>query len=206
MPRDERNLDVLDDDEDDDALETDEEASDEDDEEDEEIDSDLSDDSDSEDEDDQKPAAKSKVDRTQKRISDLQSKLDTVIAENNKLRKQVKGDGSDGKQRDPELERWMNEARVQARDRLFDSDQRFAKYKIDPAVITGDTPEEMKASAKAVLRLVSRIETEARNVALQEHGFSAPPKEGGSSGTKGRNFGTMDQKEFDRLVQEVMGG
>lgn len=147
--------------------------------------------------------SKSKPDKSEKRIRDLQSALDKAIAENNKLKKATPTDKK-APSRDPEVERWMRAAQDATRDRLYDSDPRFKEFGIDPAVISGDTPEEMRASVKELTKLISRVETRVRNKTLREHGFSPPPKEGGAEPR--RNIAGMSNEEFEKLVAEVSVG
>lgn len=155
--------------------------------------------------DDDSPETKAKPDKAEKRVRDLQSMLDKALAENNKLKKiPVQEATKPAVSRDPEVERWMLQAQDATRSRFYDADPRFKEYGIDPAVITGGTPEEMQLSQKAVLKIISRVETRARNKTLQEHGFSPPPKGGGSDRSR-RDFATMDATEFDRLVKDAVG-
>lgn len=151
-------------------------------------------------EDSEKPAAKAKPDKSEKRIRDLQSALDKALAENNKLKKAQPADKK-VPPRDPEIERWMRAAQDATRDRLYDSDPRFKEFGIDPAVISGDTPEEMKSSMRELTKLISRVETRVRNKTLREHGFSPPPKESGAEPR--RNIATMSNEEFQKLVDSV---
>lgn len=147
---------------------------------------------------------KSKPDKSEKRIRDLQSALDKALAENNKLKKVSPADKKAPASRDPEVERWMRAAQDATRDRLYDSDPRFKEFGIDPAVISGDTPEEMKMSLRELTKLISRVETRVRNKTLREHGFSPPPKEGGAEPR--RNIAGMSNEDFQKLVDEVSVG
>jgi hypothetical protein len=161
------------------------------------------DESDKSEDDSEESASKSKPDKSEKRIRDLQSALDKAIAENNKLKKATPTDKK-APSRDPEVERWMRAAQDATRDRLYDSDPRFKEFGIDPAVISGDTPEEMRASVKELTKLISRVETRVRNKTLREHGFSPPPKEGGAEPR--RSVAGMSNEEFEKLVAEVSVG
>ena len=193
MPGVDENLDVLDDeleDEDEDELEDDEESGDL---------GDLSGDSEDEDEAEAKPK-----DKSEKRIRDLQAKADKAEAEANKLRKLIKDGGTEGaKTRDPEVERWMKAAQDATRERIYESDPRLKAAKISPTDIAGETPEEMRASAKNLTRLIARIETQVRNQVMQEHGFSAPPR--GERAEPRVNYDTMDSDKFQELVKKTTG-
>jgi molecular chaperone GrpE (heat shock protein) len=74
----------------------------------------------SEDEDEQKPAKKS-ADKTEKRVRDLQSRLDKALAELNQVKKKApsKDGGAEDRARDPEVEQWLNAAKDVTRTRIF---------------------------------------------------------------------------------------
>lgn len=187
------NLDVLDD-----ELEDDEEAEDEE----ESVDESLGDLSDDDDADEDAPPKK--ADKSEKRIRDLQAKADKAEAELNKMRKQAKDGGTEGaKARDPEVERWMKQAQEATRERIYELDPQLKLMKVPPTAITGETPEEMRASAKDLSRLIARISTQVRNQVLQEHGFSAPPR--GERAEPARNYESMAQEEFDKIVKKNLG-
>lgn len=159
------------------------------------------DDADEDEDEAEKPKAK---DKSEKRIRDLQSSLDKALAEVSKLKKGATGDKPEGKRpRDPEVERWVSAARDATLSRVYDSDPLFKELGIDRNLITGDTPDELEASAKQLSKLVTRIATRTRNKVLREHGFSPEPK--GSGAEPRRNFGTMPDEEFQKLVKSVSG-
>lgn len=161
------------------------------------------DESESDSEDD--AAAKPKTDKSEKRIRDLQSQLDKAKAENNKLLKAKEADSDPkAKETDPEVRRWVQAAKDVTRSRVYDSDPRFKEFGIDQTAITGDSPEEMNASAAALLRIIKRIESRTTNKVLREHGFSPEPRNGDRAVK--RDYRNMKQDEFDALVKQVVGG
>jgi hypothetical protein len=183
-------------------LDNDEEV--EDGEEDEPLDDEEDESTDGEDDSESDDGSESKAPtKEEKRVRALQSKLDQAIAENNRLKKSQMPPTKNGKPRDPEVERLMAFALDQTRKSLYETEPRLKKYQIAPEVIRGTTPEEMQANLKELKRLVSRIETGARNETLREHGFSPAPRDAGAD--KPRNFSSMSSEEFDKLVKEQAG-
>ena len=160
---------------------------------------DGADDDESEDEADK---AKS-MSKEEKRIRALQSQLDKAVAENNKLKKAGTQPKAGSKARDPEVESLLQFALDQTRDSLYAAEPRLKEYGIGAEMIGGATRDEMQTSLKSLKRLISRVETGARNKALREHGFSPAPNDAGAE--KPRNFSAMTGEEFDRLVKETAG-
>lgn len=95
---------------------------------------------------------------------------------------------------------WADFHRQMVRERLYESEPRLKAYDIPLDAISGSTPEEMKASFKAQIALVDKIETKARNAALLEHGLV--PEVGGGAGTgEPMDFDKMSTEEFDKFLR-----
>lgn len=146
-----------------------------------------------------------------KRVRDLQSKADKATAEANKLRKELealkakpKDAGKEAGDVPPELRQWLNAAQDRVRDQLYGADPRFKEYGIDPALITGGTPEEMKATAAQLKKFVDRVETKVRNKALRDAGFDPEPV--ASTPQTRRNYAEMDPKDFEEVVRRALSG
>lgn len=149
------------------------------------------------------PAAK-------KRIDDLMSKwqkeearanaLQATLEEKSKAPKS-KGTGADkGEPKgDPVLQQWLELAKSQARDQVFASDSRFAEYGFDPSSITGDTPEEMKASSQRLSELIDKMYSRVSSATLKKHGLSPEVKSGAPH--KGKNINDMSSDEFEKYLE-----
>jgi hypothetical protein len=142
----------------------------------------------------------------------MQSERDKETARANKLQKQLdaltKQDTSANDEKStevpPQVKEWITAAQKNAREALYRSDERFERFGVSPDLIKGDTPAEMQASAKSLSELVAKMETDIRDRVLEEHGFTPAPKDASSIGTK--NFKTMDEKEFNALVDNALRG
>lgn len=169
---------------------------------DEELDADAVPDEESDEEDeDEKPV---RADKSEKRVRDLQSKLDKALAENSKLKKSNPSGVPTGKEADPEVQQWVQAAMDVTRNQIYSSDPRFKEFGVPPSAIAGDTPEQMQTSAAETLRFVNRIVTRTTNKVLREHGFSPEPK--GDRKESSKDFDNMSQKEFDAQVRKALGG
>lgn len=149
-------------------------------------------------------------DKTDKRLRDLQSKADKATAEANKLRKELeklqtkgKDEGKEAGDVPPELRQWLTAAQDRVRDQLYGQDPRFKEYGIDPSLITGSTPAEMRTSAAQLKKFVDRVETKVRNRALREHGFDPEPQTSIPAG-KRKSYATMTAEEFEAEVQRAL--
>lgn len=152
---------------------------------------------------DPKPKADAKE---SKRISDLMSKWQKEQARANAAEDRLKA--LEGGKAEPEIpadvKAWMDVAKDAARERVYNSDPRFAEYGIEQALLEGDTPDAMKASAKRVKDLIDSIETKARAEVLAEHGIY--PDFTGSTPVAKTDFASMSDAEFDKVVAQHGGG
>jgi hypothetical protein len=147
-----------------------------------------------------------------KRIRDLQSKADKSEARANKAEKALakanagsaKVDETKGGTIPPEVAEWLKSTQTNFRDDLFEEDPRFAKFKIDPALISGDTPSEMSESKKTLATFVDKMEDSIRDSVLEEHGFSPEPK--ASERSKPVNYETMTSEEFAKHEAVALSG
>lgn len=150
---------------------------------------------------------------SQKRINDLMSARDQATARANAAEAELQrlrgGDSApdrktkgETKSQPSEGEQWAALLRDQAQELLYRSDPRLAEYGIDKSLITGSTPEEMRASLAAQIKLVEAIETRARNKALVEHGLE--PEVRGGSGERAPDYAAMSKEEFEKEVQRAL--
>lgn len=146
---------------------------------------------------------------SEKRINDLMSARDQATARANAAEARLaelegkKTPASDGKTKNDAApasaaDQWAALLRDQARDQLFASDPRLAEYGIEKSLITGETPEEMKAALETQIKVVDSIETKARNKALAEHGLE--PEVRGGSGEKPIDYASMSKEDFEKAV------
>jgi hypothetical protein len=148
--------------------------------------------------------------RKRTREDDLMSKWQSEQAKNKRLEArlaaleaQSKG-GDKGAEIPPDVRQWMDAARDAARERFYEMDPRLAEYGIPASSITGDTPDQMRASVKAYRDLIDSVETKARNKVLAEHGIVAESV--GSSRFTSKDFVSMSDEEFDKVISQVTGG
>lgn len=149
------------------------------------------------------------ADKAKKRTreDDLMSKWQSEQAKNERLQKELvrlQGTKSTQGAVPPEVQQWMDAAKDAARERFYETDPRLAEYGIPASAITGNTPDEMRASVKGYRDLIDSVETKARNKVLAEHGIVAESV--GSSRFDDQDLVGMSDKDFDKLVNQVTGG
>lgn len=142
-----------------------------------------------------------------KRISDLTSKWQKAEARAKKAEAALKTKETpadkDGEQIPEAIRRWMDAAKGAARDRYFNADKRFAEYGLELALIDGEEPDEMQASAKRLSALIDAVEQKARERVLEEHGLSAESV--GSAPATKVDFGSMSDEEFMKFLNKRDG-
>ncbi len=166
---------------------------------------------DSKDKDDAASKDNDSDDSVEKRISALQSKADKAEARANKAEKALKAKTDSARDSDKdssgtvpeEVKAWLESARSGLRDDLFGSDERFKTFNLDPSLITGDTPADMRASQKALTEFVDKMEGQIRDSVLVEHGFQPEPKT--SQRSEPVNYKTMSKEEFAKAEAVVLG-
>lgn len=141
----------------------------------------------------------------------LQSERDKERARANKAEaelKKLKATSAKGQEQAPqapaEVQEWIVAARDNMKRSLFAENPKFSQYGIDPNLIVGDTPAEMRASAKSLSDFVENLHGQVRSAVLQEHGYDPEPRASEAPGRK--DFAKMDPKEFNALVDEAMRG
>jgi hypothetical protein len=147
-----------------------------------------------------------------KRIRDLQSKADKAEARANKAEKALakaktssaKVNGTADGDVPPEVAEWLKSTQVKFREDLFKEDTRFSQFKLDPALITGETPSEMRESQKALSEFVDKMEGQIRDSVLIEHGFKPEPR--ASERQKPVNYATMTSEEFAKHEAAALSG
>lgn len=145
-------------------------------------------------------------------LKQMQSERDKAVALANKTQKeleQMKGKASaSGKGRTAsvpeEVQQWITAAKENTRKALFEQNEKFGQYGVDPSLIVGETPVEMRASAESLAKFVTEIESKVRGQVLVEHGFDPEPRSTTSTGRK--DYATMDSKDFNALVEEALRG
>lgn len=144
------------------------------------------------------------ADGEEKRVNDLMSKWQQAEARAEKLERRLAAlESSNAAGPQEGSEQWIRLMQDQARDQVFRSDPRLEKYGLGPSDIEGDTPEQMRSSAKRWGEIMGRIETDATNAALKKHGLSADVK--GGSNAKLPDFGKMSDEDFDALIDRTKG-
>lgn len=144
-----------------------------------------------------------------------QSKADKEAARANKLQKELdalRAASAAGAAPPPAPSRrsngavdpWVEASKDNFRDELFKSDARFASLGLEPTLITGATPGEMRASFDSLRTSVDRMESGIRTRVLVEHGLE--PEVGSGERATGLNYGTMAKEDFDKLVERALGG
>ena len=147
-----------------------------------------------------------------KRIRELQSKADKAEARANKAEKALakaqsssaKVNGTTGGDVPPEVAEWLKSTQTKFREDLFKEDSRFAQFKLDPALITGETPSEMRESQKALSDFVDKMEGQIRDAVLIEHGFKPEPR--ASQRQAPVNYQTMTSEEFAKVEAAALAG
>lgn len=141
----------------------------------------------------------------------LQSERDKERARANKLERELKkfqkdpsAKGQEGPQAPPEVQEWITAAQENMRNALFAENPRFAEFGLDSSLITGDTPAEMRASAKSLSSFVEELHGKVRSQVLEEHGFDPEPRPADAPGRQ--DFNKMDKEKFDALVENALRG
>lgn len=145
----------------------------------------------------------------EKRVNDLMSKWQSEQAKANRLQKELdslkakapSASKAKNARADSGADEFVQFARESARTQLFNSDPRLAAYGLSASSIAGDSLDEMKASVKAQLDLISAIETKTRNQILAEHGLEPSVASGEASGEV-PNFLSMSDKDFEAFLNQ----
>lgn len=142
-------------------------------------------------------------DKSDKRISDLQSKADAAEARANKAEKALtalnKGTGSGSN--DPAQAALMQELREASLDAVFGDHPELKKYGINRSLVEGSTRAEMREAAASLVGLIKSVETKARNAVLAEHGIKAEPA--GATREKPQDYGSMKDEDFLKLLDTI---
>jgi hypothetical protein len=143
-----------------------------------------------------------------------QSKYDKSEAKANRLQKEldaVRASAAAGvapppapARRNGAVDPWVEASKDNFRDELYKSDPRFASLGLEPTLIVGATPGEMRSSFDSLRTSVDRMESGIRQRVLVEHGLE--PEVGSGERATNLNYGTMPKEEFDKLVERALGG
>ena len=164
----------------------------------------LDDDQDGGDDSDNEQGPATDDDPKDKRIKDLMSKWQSAEARAKKAEQ-----ASSAKAPEPQggatgqepalpaaVQEWLEAAKAQARDSIFGSDPRFARYGLERSSITGSTPAEMQESAKAMSDFIDKLETEIRAEVLKKHGLS--PEVRGTPAPRNKSIADLSDEEFEK--------
>ena len=149
----------------------------------------------------------SKSDET---IRKLQSERDKARADADKARKALEKVQAASAKDDgaapipPEVQEWITAAKSNSRDALYKASPRLDQYGVDPALITGDTPAEMRKSAESIDNFIAEMEGRIRNQVLEEHGFNPEPVTSPAEGRK--SYKEMSKEEFEAEVEKALRG
>lgn len=143
-------------------------------------------------------------DKSNKRISDLQSAADKATARANKaeaaLRALNAGKGG-GAGTDPATEALMQELREASLDAVYGEFPELKKYGIERSLIEGSTRAEMREAATSVVALIKNLGTKVRNETLAEHGIKAEPT--GAARKPSVNYESMSDEDFTKLLDSM---
>lgn len=141
-------------------------------------------------------------DAESKRLKDLMSNWQKEQARNAKLEAELKSlktkNPTNESIASPVATEFMDFARESARNSLYASDPRFAKYKIPVSAISGDTPAAMQESVKEQRALLDSLETQIRRDVMVEHGIDAEVTSG--RGVESLGIANMSDDDFAKLV------
>lgn len=143
------------------------------------------------------------------RVRTLQSRADKAEAEANKLRKKLESfEGETATGSEPavpqQVAEWITAAESRMRDQLYAEDSRFEEYGISADRIAGQTPAEMRASAKNLSESIDQMESAIRTKVQREHGIAPPPSAGPPD--KKVSFDKMSSDEFNAYVEKALKG
>ena len=139
----------------------------------------------------------------QKRVNDLMSKWQKAEAKNQKLEERLAAlEAKGNEETGPDPNQWVQLMRQTARDQIYGSEPRLARYGIEPDAIEGDTPAAMQASLTNLRNLIDRIETDASNRTLKRAGLTADSRN--TATQRGPKIPESDD-DFEKLVAQVKG-
>lgn len=141
---------------------------------------------------------------TTKRINDLMSKWQKADAENKRLQRQIaqQSQAQETTQGGAPGSEWVDFMRQTARDQIYASEPRLARYGFEPDAIGGGTPAEMQAALTNLRSLIDRIETDASNRTLKRAGLTPDVK--GSRAERAPEI-PEDDEAFEALVAKAKG-
>ena len=141
------------------------------------------------------------VDKSEKRIRDLQSKADAAEARANKAEASLKirgADKGDGAGPNPETVALMQELREAGLDSVYAEFPELKKYGVERSLIEGSTRAEMREAATSVVGFIKSLSTKVRNETLSEHGIKAEPV--GATRRPPVNYESMSDEDFLKLL------
>lgn len=142
--------------------------------------------------------------KSETRINDLMSKWQKAEDRNRKLEERLAALEKGASPTDAsQVAQYVQMMQEQARDQVFRSDPRFARYQLETSLIEGTTPDQMRRSAERLGAILDAIETDAQNAALKKHGLS--PEVRGGEAERVPDFGKMSDEQFDAYLAKVRG-
>jgi hypothetical protein len=140
--------------------------------------------------------------KTDKRISDLQSKADAETARANKAEAALKARlANKDNVADPAAQAMMQELREASLDAIYGENPVLKQYGIERSLIEGSTRAELRESASSVVALIKSVSTRVRNETLTEHGLKAEPA--GSTREQPRDYASMKDEDFLKLLDSI---
>lgn len=144
-----------------------------------------------------------KPDKSDKRISDLQSIADKETARANKLAAELKAlrEGKPAGGNDPTESALMQELREASLDAVYGEFPELKEFGIERALIEGSTRADMRESATSLVGLVKSVATKVENKVLAKHGLKAEPS--GETRSKPVDYGSMKDEDFLKLLDSM---
>lgn len=151
---------------------------------------------------------------TEKRVTDLQSKMDKETARANKaektlliLQETMKGDDTEESNSGSRDSESNQDSVVLDMARMFALQQHpiLSEYGISVADLTGSTPSEIAQTATELEARFAKIETQVRNKVLADNGMSPEIDAGDKSKNRSsRDFSKMSSEDFNKVLTEVL--
>lgn len=149
-------------------------------------------------------------DQTEKRLKDLQSRLDKETARANKAEKALQAKPGDAGERpgggtnDPDRAAWEAELLEDRRDAIYAAHPELKEFGIDRSLIDGRTRDQMRASAAALVSLVKSVEAKTRNKVMKDFGLKAEPA--GTSRSAPKDYASMSDEDFEKEMALARAG
>lgn len=157
------------------------------------------------------PKEEGSADKSEQRINDLMGKWQKEEAARKKAEAELAAlrSGQSGAQQGEGAgdvntggDEFLQFARQQTRESLFNSEPRLAKYGFSADDIAGDSLTEMKASFTAHVKRINGMESLVRREILTQHGLDPEVSVSGGGTEKGTDFATMSDEDFEKFLKK----